>query len=270
MTTFSGFIGLGTGSGSFTEQTGTGYARVAVTMSDVSNRRTSNVASATFSATATGWGTVTQYALFSAVSGGVPLIWWNKEIPVSVLNGNSLVLAASQLQLFFADTFYNAGIVTLWGVGDVIGYDNAANPLNVGYPLSASHGIIRSNAQMSGFGTRIGFLKTANMNVTTDQAFTMVGFGQGSFIVEKILACNASVSLTTAVGGVYSAVSKSGAIVANTQAYSTLTSSSLYFDLTLGAGPATAIYSAPIYLSLTTGQGVAATADLHVFGQILG
>jgi hypothetical protein len=107
----------------------------------------------------------------------------------------------------------------------------------------------------------------ANMNVTTDQPFLPQGGTPfGDYLITRIICTNASLSLTTAAGGIYTAASKGGnAIVASGQAYSTLTGATLGFDLTIaavGRGPQSGV---PI-LSLTTGQGAAATADFYVVG----
>lgn len=118
----------------------------------------------------------------------------------------------------------------------------------------------------------LGTLLAANMNVTTDQQITLSGVPDGvGFAVRRITARNATVSLTTAVGGVYSAASKGGtAVVAATQAYSTLTGSTLYLDLTIAAaGKAVWPAATPLYLALTTAQGAAANADILVYGELV-
>lgn len=115
----------------------------------------------------------------------------------------------------------------------------------------------------------LGFKIGVNMNATTDQAITMVNGGH-KFRISKITVLNASVDLTTAAGGVYPAASKGGtAIVANSQAYTALSATNYALDLTLVATPAKTVYAADqaLYLSLTTAQGAAATADIYVFGQ---
>lgn len=124
-----------------------------------------------------------------------------------------------------------------------------------------------------GPSTLLGRLLGANMNITTDQAIPWFVPNGQYYRITKFTVKNASVSLTTAAGGIYPAASKGGtAIVANSQAYSTLTSGTLAFDLTIATtpgeteyGPITATFVTPI-LSLTTGQGAAATADLFVYG----
>lgn len=108
----------------------------------------------------------------------------------------------------------------------------------------------------------------ANMNITTDQAIVMPA---GRWVVRKIVVDNASISLTTAAGGIYTAASKGGtAIVAAAQVYSALTASDKFLDLTLAAAMATDILTATtIYFSLTTAQGAAATADIFIIGDRL-
>lgn len=121
-----------------------------------------------------------------------------------------------------------------------------------------------------GSGLLLGRLIGANMNATTDQAFVSTGWSAlNKFRITKITAEGASISLTTAAGGIYPAASKGGtAIVASSQAYSALTAATIALDLTLAAG--TTIYAAGVtpYLSLTTAQGAAATASLYLFGDI--
>ena len=122
-------------------------------------------------------------------------------------------------------------------------------------------------------GILLGKLVAANMNSTADQQIVMFS-NPSKFILRRIVATNASVSLTTAVGGIYTAVSKGGvAVVAASQAYSSLSASTLFLDLTLnatGSASTTVKSSIPnLYLSLTTAQGAAATADFYVYGDIL-
>jgi len=117
----------------------------------------------------------------------------------------------------------------------------------------------------------IGKLIGANMNVTTDQGITIQGLNDQftKYVVERIVVTNASISLTTAAGGVYTAASKSGAIVAAGQVYSALTAATKYVALTLtGASLTDVLTVSTIYLSLTTGQGAAATADVYIYGRL--
>lgn len=123
-----------------------------------------------------------------------------------------------------------------------------------------------------------GVVKGVNMNVTTDQAIP-ISVPTASYTISAIEVSAPSVSLTTAAGGVYSAASKGGvAIVAAGQAYSALTTNAANATgntlfLTISAAGLTTRFNGPtqatpistIYLSLTTGQGAAATANVRVF-----
>ena len=122
-------------------------------------------------------------------------------------------------------------------------------------------------------GILLGKLISADMNSTSDQRIVMFS-NPSKFILRRIVVTNASISLTTAAGGVYTAASKGGtAVVASSQAYSSLSASTLFLDLTLntsGSASTTVKSSIPnLYLSLTTAQGAAATADVYVYGDIL-
>lgn len=123
----------------------------------------------------------------------------------------------------------------------------------------------------SGVTSVIGVLKGANFNVTTDQAIPInIAYGT-KYAITDVWVTNSSLSLTTAVGGVYNAASKGGvAIVAAGQVYSACTSSGAVERCTIAAAGLTNIFTSnPLYLSLTTPQGAAATADIYVRAVIL-
>lgn len=113
----------------------------------------------------------------------------------------------------------------------------------------------------------LGFA-TVDANVTTD---TIIPIWSSLYAIKEIIAYNASISLTTVAGGIYSAASKGGAaVVANTQTYTALTTPQSILDLTL-ATPATTLYqtSANLYWSPTTPQGAAATLTIAIYGNNL-
>lgn len=108
----------------------------------------------------------------------------------------------------------------------------------------------------------IGQLIGANFNSTADQTITL---DSGQWKIEGVYVSGASLSLTTASGGVYTSAAKGGtAIVAAGQAYSSLTTSTDTLSATMAATPTV---TGNIYLSLTTAQGAAATASVFVFGR---
>lgn len=113
----------------------------------------------------------------------------------------------------------------------------------------------------------LGTLRAANFNSTADQAIAIPATTT-AWAPTAIWVTNASISLTTVIGGFYPAASKGGtALVAATQTYATATSSSIIVATTLAAGVATTRYAInTVYLSLTTAQGAAATADVYLIG----
>ena len=123
-----------------------------------------------------------------------------------------------------------------------------------------------------------GWLYGANFNSTADQAIP-ISVPTATYMVESIAISNPSVSMTTAQGGFYTAISKGGVtIVASSQAYSSLTGNTANTTgnammATLATAGNTTDFQGPtqtsaintIYFSLTTAQGAAATADIRVY-----
>lgn len=134
--------------------------------------------------------------------------------------------------------------------------------------------IVAANIDMaSGPLPRYGLLANltgANFNTTADQAMVLQT-GVTRYIIRRIIVENASVSLTTAVGGIYSNAGKAGTvIVAAGQVYTALTGSTKWIDLTLTAAMGTDVLTATtIYFSLSTIQGAAAVASIWVYGENL-
>ena len=125
-------------------------------------------------------------------------------------------------------------------------------------PRSGSSGGGGSNEQL------LGSLISANFNITTDQNITILA---GLYRITKIQVTNASVSMTTAAGGIYTLGAKGGvAIVPASQVYTALTSAGVVLSCTI-ANSTNGV--SPLVLSLTTGQGVAATADVYVYGVLV-
>jgi len=111
----------------------------------------------------------------------------------------------------------------------------------------------------------LGVLKGANFNVTTDQLIRM---RYSNFNISRIVITNPSISLSTAVGGIYTGASKTGLeLVSATQVYSALTSALKVLQATLSADCQTNRLSANIYFSLTTPQGATATGDIYLYGE---
>ena len=144
-----------------------------------------------------------------------------------------------------------------------------------------TEGVLEDGGALLASQKVLAAIAQANFNSTFDQPLILPP-AITAFQLTGLIVTNASVSLTTAAGGFYTAASKGGsAIVASSQAYSSLTTANLLLNATLTAFAQTARFSAnnlgsilgsnnqyglAIYLSLTTAQGVVATADVYAIG----
>jgi hypothetical protein len=154
----------------------------------------------------------------------------------------------------------SAGVVYVADTNAVIA--NVATPADVADLVTAGCAVLQPPP------TDLLFtLKSANMNSTADQI--LIPTFQGKFRIKRIVITNASISLDTAAGGFYPAASKGGtAVVAAGQVYSALTAATKALEATLNNASAVLAAGTSIYLSLTTGQGAAAIADVYVYGDV--
>ncbi len=110
-------------------------------------------------------------------------------------------------------------------------------------------------------------LRAANLNVTTDQAFTKNGVFT-RYMITRIVARGVTGNALIAAGGIYTAAAKGGtAVVAAAQAWAAISALDKALTLTLAA-LADVLTATPI-LSLTTAAGGAATADVLIYGVVL-
>lgn len=123
---------------------------------------------------------------------------------------------------------------------------------------------------VGGGPTLIGRLIGANMNVTTDQAIPMFLAPGASYTPTALITRNCSASLTAAQGGVYSAASKSGLVIgATTTPFTGCTATGLTSNVfPTATTQAAAVNPGTAFLSLTTAQGAAATADIYIYGYV--
>lgn len=160
------------------------------------------------------------------------------------------------------------------------------NPVQQSGTISPNHpavwittGVIGDTGPASVPTNVLAKLLSADFNSILDQTI-QIPKAITAFMLTGIVVTNSSMSLTTAVGGFYPTTAKGGtAIVAAGQSYSSLTTAAKLLSATLAAGAATTRFSAlnvdnidgylTLYLSLTTGQGVAAVADIYLTGNDL-
>jgi len=108
--------------------------------------------------------------------------------------------------------------------------------------------------------------RSCDFNVTTDNTLVKQA-NFTTFAILQVRGMNASISLTTAVGGIYTAATKGGiAVVSSGTAWSTLTGPTIGANFTIASAGLDELTADALYLSLTTPQGAAATADVFVFG----
>jgi hypothetical protein len=130
---------------------------------------------------------------------------------------------------------------------------------------------------------KAGQLLSANFNSTADQAITLNApvnaAGTSIWALYLFLISNPSTSLTTAKGAFYAAASKTSPLLSGLATTTFVALKSATDAAMFGAFPSTALStsgaadnlyftssSTTVYLSLTTAQGAAATADIRVFG----
>ena len=102
-----------------------------------------------------------------------------------------------------------------------------------------------------------------NVNATGDQAVLPI-LNSSNYSVSNVVFTNASVSLSSAAAGVFTAPSAGGTAVVANAALSALTSSSVVSQRTVAS---TATQSAQnLYVNVGTAQGATATVDVYVYG----
>jgi hypothetical protein len=120
--------------------------------------------------------------------------------------------------------------------------------------------------------TLIARLIGANFNVTTDQTVPMFLNAGQYYVPSYMIVKDCSVSLTTAKGQVYDAASKGGNALfgaAVTSVYTGCTGAGTTAITAANTFPIDASTLPPIF-SLTTAQGAAATANVYIYGYVLG
>jgi hypothetical protein len=161
-------------------------------------------------------------------------------------------------------------------------YTAAADGIVTGVAANDIIDLEQSGCVQVGIGgpTLIGRLIGANMNSTADQTVPMLIPTGAYYVPSSMVVKNCSTSLTTAKGQVYDAASKGGNVLfgsATTQVFTSCTGVGTAETLAATAatgGTAGAVVDSgsanPPILSLTTAQGAAATADVYVYGYVIG
>ena len=104
--------------------------------------------------------------------------------------------------------------------------------------------------------------KGVNANVTGDTVLPIVN--STSYSVSNVIFTNASVNLTTAQAGVFTAPSAGGTAIVANAALSALSSASVVSQRTVASTAAQTGQN--LYVNVGTAQGAAATFDVYVYG----
>ena len=107
----------------------------------------------------------------------------------------------------------------------------------------------------------LAYYQGVNVNATGDTVLPIIN--STSYSVSNVIMTNASVSLSSAAAGVFTAPSASGAIVSNA-ALSALTGSTVVSQRTVASTAAQTGQN--LYVNVGTAQGAAATMDVYVYG----
>ena len=100
------FTAAPTNSGGGTEvsTSGTAYARQAISFSAAAARLKTSSATVTFPVATAGFGTVTHWGIFSAVTAGTMYAWGSFTSSQTVNTGNQLTVPSGDIDLSFAST----------------------------------------------------------------------------------------------------------------------------------------------------------------------
>lgn len=104
--------------------------------------------------------------------------------------------------------------------------------------------------------------QSVNVNATGDTVLPIQNSGRWS--VSNVVFTNASVDLTTAEAGVFTAPSAGGTAIVADAALSALSSSSVVSQRTVASTAAQT--GGNLYVNVSTAQGAAATMDVFVYG----
>lgn len=105
-----------------------------------------------------------------------------------------------------------------------------------------------------------------NVNATGDTAIMPV-VNAGTYAVEQVIFTNASISLTTAAAGIFTAANAGGTSVVANAALSALTGPTVVNKPTVVAGTLVlALTAQNLYFNVGTAQGAAATMDVFIYG----
>ena len=108
----------------------------------------------------------------------------------------------------------------------------------------------------------LAYFQGVNVNATGDTVLPIIN--STTYSVSNVVMTNASVSLTTAAAGVFTAPAAGGTAIVSNAALSALTSSTVVSQRTVASTAAQSGQN--LYVNVGTAQGAAATVDVYVYG----
>lgn len=222
-------------------------------------------------------GTTVGKAMFGVANpGAIRFVRVDAANTVTLLSDANMRTALSLVIGTNAQAFdaFLTSIATLGTAADKMIYTTAANVAAEADITSLARtfvGLATAVLQRSALGKvlpRYGLLtEKLSFNVNSAGSDNAITVEASRYRIDRITVDNASINLTLATAGVFTAAGGGGTTVAADQVLSALTATTKFDDLTLDAGVGTDVLtSATIYARCGTAQGAAATCDLRVFG----
>ena len=124
-----------------------------------------------------------------------------------------------------------------------------------------------TSSQPSNLGTTqalrlLAVYQGVNLNATGDTVLPIIN--SSSYSVKTVVVTNASISLTSAAAGLFTAPSAGGTGIVANAALSALTGPTVVSERTVAS---TAVQTGQnLYFNVGTAQGAAATGDVYVYG----
>ena len=108
----------------------------------------------------------------------------------------------------------------------------------------------------------LAYFQGVNVNATGDTVLPIIN--STTYSVSNVVMTNASVSLTSAAAGVFTAPAAGGTAIVSNAALSALTSWTVVSQRTVASTAAQSGQN--LYVNVGTAQGAAATVDVYVYG----
>jgi hypothetical protein len=201
---------------------------------------------------------------------------WSGTALAIANGGTGATLAATALSNLGGQPL-NSLLTSLAGQGAGTGemyYTSAPNTIAVVTSTAFGRSAL-TDASATAFRSRVGLLlpqygllcSATGVNLNSGATDTPMTVEASRYTIEKMFVENASISLTTATAGVFTAAGGGGTTLAADQALAALTASTKYLNLTAAGIVGTDTRAeGTLYFRCGTAQGAAATGSIWIFG----